>query len=64
VVEAAIGRAQAVEPRLNFMVTELFERRARVKWPQGRLQGRFGGVPFLVKDLDDIAACPRPPAPG
>jgi len=49
VLEAAIARAEAVNPRLNCVVGQLYDRaRAQAKRPP---QGPFGGVPFLLKDL-------------
>jgi len=49
-VEAAIARAEAVNPRINALVTPLYER-AR-KQAAGELPaGPFRGVPFLIKDL-------------
>ncbi|MFA5965959.1 MAG: amidase [Sphingomonas sp.] len=51
-VDAAIARAEALDPQLNFLVTEDFANaRERAKAPLG--DGRFAGVPFLIKDLDD-----------
>lgn len=53
----AIGRAEALQPRLNFLVHSDFDRaldRARA----GGAPGAFGGVPFLVKDLDDYVGLP------
>jgi amidase len=49
-VDAAIERIERVNPRLNAVVTTLFEQgRDQAK---GRLpEGPFTGVPFLVKDL-------------
>jgi amidase len=49
VLEAALARAEAVNPRLNAIITPMHEiagARAREK-----LSGPFAGVPFLVKDL-------------
>ncbi len=49
VLEAAIGRAEAVNPRINAIVWPMYEiarQRAR-----GALTGPFQGVPFLLKDL-------------
>lgn len=49
VLEAAIARAEAVDPRLNAIVTrmdEIARERARHS-----LTGAFAGVPFLEKDL-------------
>jgi amidase len=49
-VNDAIGRIEAVHPRLNAVVARMYERardEARGKLPQGP----FTGVPFVVKDL-------------
>ena len=55
-VETAIARAEALQPRLNFIVTTDFDRaRDRAK---ARPSGPFGGVPFLVKDLVDYKGLP------
>jgi amidase len=49
VLEAAIARADAVNPRLNAIVIPMYEiARERAK---GELSGPFQGVPFLLKDL-------------
>lgn len=54
-VEAAIERIERLNPELNAVITPMFES-ARAEAVQltneeaGR-QGRFGGVPFLLKDL-------------
>ena len=57
VVDAAIARAEALDPTLNFLVTDDFERaRQRARGPLG--DGVFAGVPFLIKDLDDLAGLP------
>ncbi len=51
-VEAAIRRAEAIQPQINFMVADMFAMaRERAKAP---LTGVFAGVPFLVKDLNDV----------
>ncbi len=48
-LEAAIARAEASNPSLNFMAQPLYDRaRAAAKSP---FTGPFAGVPFLVKDL-------------
>ncbi|OYU14617.1 MAG: amidase [Alphaproteobacteria bacterium PA4] len=48
-LEAAIARAEATNPRLNFMAQPLYERaRSAAKTT---FTGPFAGVPFLVKDL-------------
>ena len=49
VLEAAISRAEAVNPRVNAIVTPMYEiARERAR---GALTGPFEGVPFLLKDL-------------
>jgi amidase len=48
-LEAAIARAEAVNPRLNAIVIHMYDiARERAKAP---LRGPFAGVPFLIKDL-------------
>ncbi|MDH4147428.1 MAG: amidase [Acidimicrobiia bacterium] len=51
-VDAAIARVEAVNGRLNAVITPLFEqaRRAATDAASG-FDGPFGGVPFLMKDL-------------
>lgn len=57
VVDAAIARSEALNPKLNFLVTDDYERaRDRAKAPLGN--GPFAGVPFLIKDLDDFTGLP------
>lgn len=52
-VGAAIERVEAVNPRLNFLVTPDFERAlVRAAAPNGR-PGPFAGAPILIKDLND-----------
>ncbi len=46
-LEVAIARAEHVNPRLNAIVTPMFEH-ARA---YAHRDGPFGGVPFLIKDL-------------
>jgi amidase len=46
-LEAAIARAEAINPALNFLAQKLYDR-ARSAAPAA---GPFAGVPFLVKDL-------------
>lgn len=48
-LEAAIARAEATNPALNFIAQPLFDR-ARSAAKAG-FNGPFAGVPFLVKDL-------------
>ncbi|MFN3608278.1 MAG: amidase [Hyphomonas sp.] len=55
-VEAAIGRAQAVERQINGIVTETFEI-ARSD-ASGVLSGAFAGVPSFIKDLIDWRGAP------
>lgn len=50
-VDAAIHRARAVNPRINAIVTEMFEQARRLAQSTPQPSGPFGGVPFLVKDL-------------
>jgi amidase len=50
-VEAAIGRAEGVNPKLNAIIHQRFERaRDQAKAP-GMVDRPLGGVPFLIKDL-------------
>jgi amidase len=55
VCEAAVTRIERINPRLNAVVTPLFEfgRRAVA---QGPPSGSFQGVPFLLKDLLSVLA--------
>lgn len=49
-VDAVIERIEALNPRLNAIVTKLYEQAHRVA--ENKLpQGPFTGVPFLLKDL-------------
>jgi amidase len=56
-VSAAIARAEALQPQLNFIVNSDFDR-ALDKAKTGAPAGPFGGVPFLIKDLYDYAGLP------
>ena len=50
-VDAAIARIEASNPKLNAVITPLFEKaRAQAKSPE-LPNGPFRGVPFLLKDL-------------
>jgi amidase len=49
-VEAAIGRAEALNPGLNAIVYRCFDR-ALERARQGEADGPFRGVPFLLKDI-------------
>ena len=55
-VEAAIRRANAVEPQVNGIVSETFEM-ARSD-AAGLLSGAFAGVPSFIKDLIDWKGAP------
>ncbi|MCB1690486.1 MAG: amidase [Halioglobus sp.] len=50
VLEMAISRANAVNPEINCIVEQLYDR-ARHEARKGLPQGPFTGVPFLLKDL-------------
>jgi len=57
VLAAAQARADAVQPKLNFLHWRLDEHAA--KQLAGPLSGPFAGVPFLAKDIaQDIAGAP------
>ena len=49
-LEAAIARAEAVNPKINAVVVKMYEQ-ARQEIKNGLPTGAFTGVPFLVKDL-------------
>lgn len=50
-LEAAIARADALNPRFNFMAQRHYDL-ARGKLAQGLPKGPFTGVPWLLKDLN------------
>jgi len=51
-VDEAIKRADRIQPQLNFMVSDTYAlARERAKTA---LTGPFAGVPYLVKDLNDV----------
>ncbi|TVS19008.1 MAG: amidase [Gammaproteobacteria bacterium] len=53
-VDAAISRIEALDGTLNAVTTELFERaREQARGPLP--EGPFTGVPYLIKDLHDLA---------
>ncbi|HEX3699823.1 MAG TPA: amidase [Phenylobacterium sp.] len=56
-VSAAIARAEALQPVLNFIVNSDFDR-ALAKAKAGPPAGPFAGVPFLIKDLEDYKGLP------
>src|SRR5690348_15884561 len=49
-VDAAIGRIEKLNPKLNAVITPLFEK-ARAQAADTLRDGPFRGVPFLLKDL-------------
>ncbi|MGA0605209.1 amidase [Phenylobacterium sp. VNQ135] len=56
-VGAAVDRALALQPKLNFLVASDFDR-ALASAARSPSSGPFPGVPFLIKDLDDYAGLP------
>ncbi|MBV8930106.1 MAG: amidase [Mycobacteriaceae bacterium] len=55
-VDAAIGRAQAVNPTLNGLAYDAFDRaRQQADAPSG---GFFAGIPTFIKDNVDVAGMP------
>ncbi len=58
-VEAAVARAERVNPRLNAIVTPLYDDARRAAAAFADRPAPLAGVPFLVKDLDaDMAGVP------
>ena len=64
VVEAHIGRIEAVNPRLNALVVPLFDRARDEAWAADAARDRdeplgpLHGVPFTVKEFFDVAGTP------
>ena len=56
-VDAAIARAEALDPQLGFMVTPDYDR-ARDLAKRAGTDAPFAGVPFLIKDLDEYRGLP------
>ena len=54
-VEAAIARAEKANPRINAIAVRLYEQ-ARKRAETVRKSAPFGGVPFVLKDLDLVMA--------
>lgn len=55
--KGAVDRALKLQPKLNFMVASDFDR-ALDRGKAGAPAGPFGGVPFMIKDLDDWIGLP------
>lgn len=55
-VEAAIARVEAMNPRLNAVITPLFDEARRQAASASLPDGSFRGVPMLLKDLDSYCA--------
>lgn len=56
-VDAAIARVEAVNPKVNAVVATAFEQaRERAKGPLPA--SPLSGVPYLIKDLDDVKGLP------
>lgn len=56
VVEAAIQRAEMVNPKLNAIVTKTYER--ALSQAKSNQSGQLAGVPTLIKDSDDVPGVP------
>jgi len=56
VIEAAINRAEKVNPGLNAFVIKMYD--ASRKSSQVTLKGAFHGVPTVIKDSDNVAGYP------
>ena len=54
-LEAAIGKAEALNPRFNFLAQKHYDY-ARAAIAKGLPQGPFNGVPWLLKDLNTYVA--------
>ena len=50
-VEEAIARIDRVNPKLNAIVTRMYDQGRAVAKNEAVLKGPFAGVPFIVKDL-------------
>ncbi len=51
VLEAAIGRAEALNPKLNFFTYKAYDEGRRMAEDAGLPDGPFKGVPWMVKEL-------------
>jgi Asp-tRNA(Asn)/Glu-tRNA(Gln) amidotransferase A subunit family amidase len=54
-LDAAIGRAEALNPRFNFLAQKHYDY-GRAAIAKGLPQGPFSGVPWLLKDLNTYVA--------
>jgi amidase len=52
-VDAAIARVEAVNPKLDAVVAEFFDK-ARTQAKTARASGSLSGMPYLIKDLNDV----------
>src|SRR5512135_3010616 len=52
VTDAAIARAEAVNSRINAIVTPMYE--SAIEHARGGISGPLGGVPTLIKDLNFV----------
>lgn len=57
-VDAAIARIERLDGKVNAVVTETFEA-AREEAKAGAGEGAFAGVPYLLKDLNDLKGVRR-----
>lgn len=57
-VEAAIARTEAVNPQLNGLAYQAFDRARETASGQGGTGGYFAGVPTYVKDNVDVGGMP------
>jgi amidase len=57
-VEAAIARTEAVNPQLNGLAYQAFDRARETASAHGGTRGYFAGVPTYVKDNVDVAGMP------
>src|ERR1051326_1066504 len=52
VTVAAITRAQSINPKINAIVTSMYDE--ALETARGGVSGRLAGVPFLIKDLNFV----------
>jgi len=57
-VESAIGRIEALDGPINAVVTKFYDR-AVAEAAEPLSPGPFAGVPFLLKDLNDLEGTPK-----